>query len=73
MRQSGGRTRYGAIHAGGDRSHRIKEDRIGTLEVGKQADMILVDGSPLEKPAAFCDRGNIKIILQRGEIYKNIL
>ncbi len=51
----------------------FQEDRIGTLGVGKQADMILVDGNPLENPAAFSDRNNIKIILQRGEIYKNIL
>lgn len=51
----------------------FQEDRIGTLEAGKQADMILVDGDPLKNPAAFSDRNNIKVILQRGEMHKNIL
>lgn len=51
----------------------FQHDRIGTLEAGKQADMILVDGNPLVHPAAFSDRNNIKIILRRGKVYKNIL
>lgn len=48
-------------------------DRIGTLETGKQADMILVAGDPLRNPSTFEQRDNIKLIVQRGNLYKNIL
>ncbi|MDR3332817.1 MAG: amidohydrolase family protein [Synergistaceae bacterium] len=51
----------------------FQEDKIGTIEAGKRADMILVDGKPLEKPEAFKNRDNIKVILLRGNLYKNIL
>ena len=50
-----------------------KEKTIGSIEPGKFADMILVAGEPLENAEAFSDRDNIKIILQRGSVYKNIL
>jgi imidazolonepropionase-like amidohydrolase len=51
----------------------FQEDKIGTIEVGKRADMILVAGNPLEKPEAFNDRDNIKMIILRGDIYKDTL
>ena len=49
------------------------EKKIGTLEVGKEADIILVAGNPLKNPKAFENRENIKLIIQRGLIRKNIL
>jgi len=50
-----------------------QDDKIGTIEPGKFADMILVDGTPHENPSAFENRDNIKLIVQRGKLYKNIL
>ena len=50
-----------------------KERSIGSIEPGKFADMILVAGEPLKNPDSFTDRENIKIIIQRGSVYKNIL
>lgn len=49
----------------------MREKEIGTIEPGKAADMILVAGEPLKNAGAFADRANIKIILQRGEFYRN--
>ena len=46
-----------------------REDEIGSIEVGKYADMLLLDRNPLE------DLDNLKdleMIIKRGEIYKDI-
>jgi len=39
---------------------------LGTLEVGKLADILIVDGNPLKKMS---DMANVKVILQGGKIY----
>ena len=49
------------------------DKEIGTLEIGKYADMILVGGDPLVNADAFTNRNNIKLIIQKGNVYKNIL
>lgn len=51
----------------------MREREIGSIEPGKAADMILVAGDPLRNAEAFADRANIRIIMQRGEFYKNDL
>ena len=50
-----------------------QSDRIGTLEVGKYADILLLKGNPLKDMSIFHNRENIKIILQAGNFYKNIM
>ena len=45
--------------------------KIGTLEEGKEADIILVAQEPLKNADAFASRDNIKLIVQKGNIYKN--
>jgi imidazolonepropionase-like amidohydrolase len=49
-------------------------DRLGTISPGKWADLIAVDGNPLEDPSLF-ELGFEKIVLvmKRGRIYKNLL
>ena len=37
------------------------------------ADLLLVDGNPLEDLGAVTDQDNIKIIMKDGKIYKNTL
>ena len=39
------------------------DDVTGTLEVGKQADMVLIDGEPTEEPAAL---RNVWAVYQGG-------
>ena len=44
------------------------------IEVGAYADMILVEGSPLEDVAVLADYdNNIKVVIKGGEIFKNTL
>jgi len=40
---------------------------VGTIEPGKLADLLLVDGDPLAEPSLLHDRGRIWLVLQLGE------
>ena len=44
------------------------QDDIGTLEAGKFADVIAVDGNPLEDISELRD---IDFVMQGGEVYKD--
>jgi imidazolonepropionase-like amidohydrolase len=44
---------------------------LGVVKKGALADLLLVDGNPLEDIKAVTDRDNIKIIMKDGKIYKN--
>ncbi|MFQ6331842.1 metal-dependent hydrolase family protein [Nocardia sp. CWNU-33] len=46
-------------------------DQVGTIEVGKDADLIAFRGDPLTDPAIFADRDRIALVLQRGRIVKD--
>ena len=46
---------------------------LGRVEEGALADLLLVDGNPLEDLTTVTDRDNIKIIMKDGKIYKNTL
>jgi len=51
-----------------------REGPIGVIEVGAYADMIVVEGNPLEDVTVLGDYDNaIKLIVKDGEIYKNDL
>jgi imidazolonepropionase-like amidohydrolase len=43
------------------------DERIGTIEVGKLADLLVVDGDPLSDPSLLIDRSLIWLVLQQGE------
>lgn len=47
--------------------HMDKE--IGTLDVGKRADMLLVDGNPAEDITVLLPRENIKVVMKDGKIF----
>lgn len=50
------------------------DDRLGTIEPGKLADLIVVEGDPLTNPALFEDgRRNVLLVMKAGRIYKNCL
>jgi len=47
-----------------------REGPLGVIEVGAYADMILVEGNPLEDVAVLADyENNIKVVIKNGEIY----
>jgi imidazolonepropionase-like amidohydrolase len=41
-------------------------DRIGTVDEGKLADLLIVDGDPIEEPELFSNRNRIWLVLQLG-------
>jgi imidazolonepropionase-like amidohydrolase len=42
-------------------------DHVGTIEPGKLADLVVVDGDPVEEPALLRDRDRIWLVFQIGE------
>ena len=47
--------------------------KIGTLEPGKLADLLVVDGDPLEDISILQDKARLSLILKGGSIYVNTL
>jgi imidazolonepropionase-like amidohydrolase len=41
-------------------------DHVGTVEEGKLADLVVVDGDPLAEPELVCDRARIWLVLRLG-------
>lgn len=48
------------------------DHELGTVERGKVADLIAIDGNPLDKPELFNDRERIALVLKGGEIARNL-
>ena len=49
------------------------DDRIGTVEEGKLADLTLVDGNPVEDVAVLESADNVKLVMKEGAIAKRLL
>jgi imidazolonepropionase-like amidohydrolase len=49
-----------------------RDAELGTLEVGKVADVIAVDGDPLADPEVFDDPSRVKLVIQGGRIVKDL-
>jgi len=47
-----------------------KGDQLGTVEPGKVADLIAVDGDPLSDPALFDDPARVRLVIQGGKVVK---
>jgi len=48
-------------------------DQIGTIELGKLADLLLVDGNPLDNIAVLQDAANVVYVMRDGHAFKNLL
>jgi imidazolonepropionase-like amidohydrolase len=48
-------------------------DRIGTVEEGKDADLILVDGDPLADVTCLVSAANVQLVIQQGVVRKTML
>jgi imidazolonepropionase-like amidohydrolase len=46
---------------------------LGVVKAGAYADLLLVDGNPIEDLTAVTNSDNLKIIMKDGKIYKNML
>src|SRR5512134_1962506 len=46
-----------------------REKDLGTIETGKLADLIAVDGDPLKNIRCLQEKSNIKIVMKEGKIY----
>ena len=44
-------------------------DRIGTLEAGKLADVVAVDGNPVHDIRVLQQRDRIKLVMKEGDVY----
>ncbi|WP_292319069.1 amidohydrolase family protein [Caldisphaera sp.] len=49
------------------------EKLIGTIEKGKLADLIVINGNPLDDINVLLNKENIQLVMKEGEIYKNKL
>jgi imidazolonepropionase-like amidohydrolase len=50
------------------------DDRLGTVEVGKLADLIVLDGNPLKNLGLFGDgRRTVRLVLKEGRVMKDLL
>jgi imidazolonepropionase-like amidohydrolase len=47
------------------------EDELGTLAPGKVADVLVVDGDPLDDISILQDRDNLLMIMKAGEVFKD--
>lgn len=48
-------------------------DQIGTVEVGKRADLIVVDGNPLDDIGVLQSADNIRLVMRDGQTFKDTL
>ncbi|MFQ6074607.1 MAG: amidohydrolase family protein [Candidatus Bathyarchaeia archaeon] len=48
-----------------------RQDKFGTLEAGKLADLIVVDGNPLEEIRVLQDKNRVRMVVKNGEIVVN--
>ena len=47
------------------------DKEVGTVSVGKEADMVLVEGNPIEDISILENGTGVKCVMKGGEIYRN--
>ena len=47
--------------------------KIGVLEAGSYADLLLVDGDPTKSVSVLADTDHLRLIMKGGTVYKNTL
>jgi imidazolonepropionase-like amidohydrolase len=69
----GGFSPMGAIEAGTRIAARVLglEKELGTIEEGKLADLVMVEGNPLEDITALLKPESVRLVMQGGRLVKN--
>jgi imidazolonepropionase-like amidohydrolase len=69
----GGFSPMAAIEAGTRVSARVMglENKLGTIEAGKLADIVLVQGNPLDDIDILLKQENIRLVMKGGELVKS--
>ena len=49
------------------------EKQVGTVQKGKFADLVVVDGDPLKDIRVLQDKTRIKLVMKEGKVYSNLL
>jgi len=60
-----------ATRNGGAVMTHVSGDKLGEIKEGQLADMLLVDGNPLDDLAVLLNRDRLALIMKDGQIYKN--
>ncbi len=47
--------------------------KVGVLEEGSFADMLLIDGNPIDDAEILTDKNNMRLIMKGGKVYKNTI
>jgi imidazolonepropionase-like amidohydrolase len=65
---------YGAITAATSTNAELLrlDDELGTIAVGKLADMIVVDGDPLQEPGLLGRAEHLSVVMIGGRLHKNL-
>ncbi len=53
--------------------HPYPDGKLGVLEVGSYADLLLVQGNPVEDVEILAEQTNIQLVMKDGVVYKNTL
>ena len=53
--------------------HPYPDGKLGVLEVGSYADLLLVQGNPVEDVEILAEQTNIQLFMKDGVVYKNTL
>lgn len=70
-----GMTPMEAIHAGTINAAKVMRNdyETGSLEAGKLADIVIVDGNPMEDILCLADASHVKMVMQNGKLCKKEL
>jgi len=49
------------------------EDKIGSLDAGKFADIVIVEGDPLSDITVLSDADHVRLVMKEGKVYKNTI
>ena len=66
-------SRAGELAALTGQNNPYPDAKLGVIEVGAYADILLVDGNPLEDVTILVDANNIDLVMKDGVIYKDEL
>ena len=48
------------------------QDRLGSVEAGKTADLVLLDGDPLANIDLLADPSRISMVMKDGQVFKDV-